>query len=373
MDRQQPVEVELVEHTPDAPFSGIGRYTRGLYEHLSDRVHARLATQIDPPFARLLPLLHHLPLGVAAHRRGSVVHFVEDLGCSQMLWRRVRRSVATSHDLGMLTWEPEARMHRPLDRLLWYLSYMGLKRLDAVIAVSEFSRRMLIERLGISPDRVFAIHPGIDLTRFRPIDGARRLIRERYRIPGAENDRLLLYVGTEIPRKNVITLLRAMTQLPADVRLIKVGDPGAPKFRYETLRDVYRLGLGDRVTFLDHVPDDDLALLYNAADVYVCCSYLEGFGYPVVEAMACGTPVISSNAASLPEVTGNAAILVPADDSAAFGRAIERVLGDAALRARMSELGTVMSARFSWERTAAATQAVYEWLANDGPSGAGGR
>jgi glycosyltransferase involved in cell wall biosynthesis len=366
MERSPEIHVELVEHSPGAPFSGIGRYTRELYNHLLPHVSVRLVTHIDPPFTRQVSFLHHLPVGVQAHRKGSIVHFVEDLGCSQMLWRPVRPSIATSHDLGMLVWRPETSMHRPLDRLLLHLSYLGLKRMDAVITVSEFSRQMLIQRLGIPSERVVAIHSGIDTTLFKPVAGAAAQLAARYGLPDGTKDKNLLYVGTEIPRKNLVTLLKALKRLPPNVRLLKAGAAGGKRFREATNRAIAELELTDRVLFFEKVSDEDLALLYNAADVYICCSFLEGFGHPALEAMACGTPVVCSNVAALPEIAGDAALFVPPRDDQAFVEVVMAILNDDALREQMVMRGLQRASTFSWEQTVQAVIGVYRRVENGG-------
>ena len=354
------IRVELVEHTPDAPFSGIGRYTRELHRRLADRVSVQLTTQIDPSLTRYSSFFHNLPLGIRGRRPGSIVHFMEDLGCSQMLWRPVVPAIATSHDLGMLVWPPEARMHRPLDRVVWYLSYLALKRMDAVITVSEFSRRMIIERLRIPPDRVFAIHSGIDTAQFQLLSDARRRLARRHGLPDGPEDRYLLYVGTEIPRKNLDTMFAMLERLPDNVRLLKVGAPGHPRFREATERMIERRRLNHRVIFLEEVPDDDLALVYGAADVYVCCSVLEGFCLPILEAMACGTPVVCSDVASLPEISGDAATFVRPDDAQGFADAVMSLLASAPRRNEAASKGLERAKHFSWEKTADQVLEVYE-------------
>jgi glycosyltransferase involved in cell wall biosynthesis len=352
-------EVELVQHSQGAEHSGIGRYTSELHRHLARHVPTRLASHLDPPFSRVVSTLHHLPVGIDGHRPGRLVHFIEDLGCSQMLWRPVHPAVATSHDLGMLAWPPEAEMHRPWDRLVWRLSYLGLTRMDAVIAPSEFSRRMLIEILHVAPERTFTVHSGVDRTRFRPVPDARRQLFARWPLARGDDERYLLYVGTEIPRKNLSTVLRAMVRLPPAVRLLKVGGPGGARFREMTRRAILDAGLEDRVVFIDDVSDEELAVLYSAADVYVCCSFLEGFGQPLLEAMASGTPVVCSNAGALPEIADEAAIVVPPNDERAVADAILAVLEQGVLRERLVARGLAQAARFDWERTAQGVLAVY--------------
>jgi glycosyltransferase involved in cell wall biosynthesis len=284
---------------------------------------------------------------------------MEDLGCSQMLWHPTRPAVATSHDIGFLSWRPEAKMHRAIDRLLLYFSYLGLKRMDAVIAVSEYSRQKIIEQLGISPERVFTVHSGNDRSHFNPIASARAKLEERYGFPKSLRLRVLLYVGAEFPRKNLRKIFQTLKLLPSNVRLLKVGAPGGERFRTHTRKMITELGVGDRVVFFDQIPEEDLPLFYSAADIYVCASYLEGFCHPVVEAMSCGTPIVCSNAGALPEITRDAAILISPEDDYGFIEAIRAVLYDDSLRQQMIISGLQQATSFSWERTAEQVIDVY--------------
>lgn len=359
----EPIDVELVEHSSQASPTGIGRYLRELYNALSPRASVRLVQHVDPPLTHRLSFLHDLPLDVRAHQPGSIVHFTQALGCSQLLWRPVRPAIVTIHDLGMLVWKPEARTENRLDRFLLRLSYLGVKRADTIIAVSENSRQNVIRYLGVPPERVKTVYSGNNHSLFGPVPGARARLEARYKLPYNGNYKYLLYVGSELPRKNLATLLRVLSQLPPNVRLLKVGWPGRPKFREATVKIIEELNLCDRVLFFEKVSDEDLALLYNSADVYVCASYLEGFCHPVVEAMACGLPVVCSNAACLPEVAGDAAILAPPGDVRAFAEAVSAVLADDGLRDGMAARGLIQAARFSWDQTAKEVLDIYRQVA----------
>lgn len=360
------IEVELVEHTPGRAQSGIGRYTHGLYGALSERATVRLAVSIDPPLARRLSFLHALPLGVRAHQPGAIVHFMQIMGCAQMLWRPTRPAVAAVHDLGLLAWSPEAAMYNRFDRALVRLSFAALRRMDAIVADSEYSRRSVVELLGIPPQRTHTVMPGIEHERFRPIADAAAQLAKRYPLPEGPGVRRLLYVGSELPRKDLATLLEALARLrEADpgLHLLKVGGSGGAAFRAATERAIARLGLGGCVHRYEGVPDDDLPLFYGAADLFVCPSLLEGFGFPALEALACGTPVVCSAAGSLPELTGDAALRVAPGDVDGFVRAIAEVLARPRLAADLRARGREQARRFTWERTAREALAVYHQLA----------
>jgi len=267
------------------------------------------------------------------------------------------RTVFTLHDLIFL-FHPET--HKPMNR--WFLTLMMprfLRAADAVIAVSECTKRDAIRFYGIPEEKITVIYEGVN-PRFRPASPeAIRAVREKYGLP----ERFILYVGTIEPRKNLTTLLEAFHYLLGghDLRLVIVGKKG---WLYEgffrCLRD---LGLEDRLIFTGYVPDEDLPAIYSAADLFVFPSLYEGFGLPVLEAMACGTPVVCSNTSSLPEVAGDAALLVDPTDVRALARVMERVLTDETLRASLRVKGIERARRFSWEDAAQKTLEVYQRVA----------
>lgn len=366
---QQSLHVDLVSHNPIDSVSGIGRYVRELHSRLQGQIAVQFAPPIDPPLTQRLSVLHHLPLGLRGRRPGSIVHFTQVMGCAQMFWSPVHPAIATVHDLGMLAWPPEAAMYNGLERALIRLSFAGLRRMDYLIADSEHTRRTLVATLGIAPERTRTVPLGIEHDRFYPRPAAVQALAAHYSLPPA--GRWLLYVGSELPRKNLALLLQALAQVrrtQPDLHLLKVGGAGGSAFRATTLRLIAQLGLGDRVHFYENVPDADLPLFYSAADLYVCPSHLEGFGLPLLEALACGLPAVATTAGSLPELGGAAVLFVPPDDRHALTRALARLLADADLRARLRTDGLRQAARFSWPQTAADTLAVYRdlWAARSG-------
>ncbi|GBD08639.1 D-inositol 3-phosphate glycosyltransferase [Candidatus Thermoflexus japonica] len=268
---------------------------------------------------------------------------------------RALPSVFTLHDL-IFRLYPET--HMPLNR--WFLTLMMprfLRRADAIIAVSECTRRDAVRWYRIPEDRIHVIYEGVG-ARFRPAPPeALAAIRARYFLP----DRFILYVGTIEPRKNLPTLFAAYRMLLErwpDLGLVVAGRPGwLTKGTFRALRD---LGLEGRVRFLGYVPDEDLPALYSAAAVFAFPSRYEGFGLPPLEAMACGTPVVVSDTSSLPEIVGEAGLRVPPDRPADWVAALAAVLSDASLRAHLRGMGLRQAARFRWSETAERTVAVYE-------------
>ena len=268
-----------------------------------------------------------------------------------------RRSVVTIHDLGYLYY-PQA--HRLLDRLYLDLSTRYNAHAAAhLIADSSATKRDLIERYGSKPDKISVVYPGYDETTFRPVrdEEAIEIIKARYGI----TDDYILFVGTLQPRKNLTRLIEAFSNLQSQISNLQLVIAGKKGWLYEDIfRQVEELGLEGKVVFTDYVPEGDLPALLSGARLFVFPSLYEGFGLPVLEAMACGTPVVCSNTSSLPEVAGNAALLVDPLDVEELAAAMERVLGDEELRAGLIERGFEQTRRFSWEKCARETLSVLE-------------
>lgn len=355
-------------------YDGISRYCRELYERLQGTVPLRLCSFRPPPLAGVFTFLRALPLGVEPDERRGIYHFTRIMGCSLMLWRPVHPAVATVHDMGQLVWDPERRAASRLDRLLLRLSLVALKRMDRILARSNYTKRTLCELLPVDPNRVHVTSGGIDTDRFYPVPRANAKLEQRYGVVHSHRVYDILYVGTEIRRKNLGLLLRAMAYLRdrgVAVRLIKVGGPGDPEARRLFLSQVHQLGLSDLVLLAGWVSEADLPAFYTAADVVVVPSLVEGLGLPVLEAMACGTPVVCSNAGALPEVVGDAALLVRPDDVPGLANALAAVFENGNLREQLSKRGLERARAFTWAETAEQTRNVYQELLGQSQPGPG--
>jgi glycosyltransferase involved in cell wall biosynthesis len=264
--------------------------------------------------------------------------------------------VVTVHDLTLLR-HPE--LGTPALRRLVGRTARSVREATRVIADSEATRRDVVELLGAPPDRVRVVPLGCD-PRFRPGDmaAARRAVAAELGIDAP----FVLHVGTIEPRKNLPALLSAFARArrTRGLRQLLVL-AGAPGWGVEPVRArIAAEGLADVVRLTGPVSDAQLLQLYRAADLFAFPSLYEGFGLPVVEALACGTPVVTANAAALPEVAGDAALLVDPRDEGALADALDRGVNDPELRARLRTAGPARAAQFTWERCAAATLAVYE-------------
>jgi len=248
-----------------------------------------------------------------------------------------------------------------------------LRRLDAmrrcakIAAVSECTKRDLVELAGMDPEKVTVVHNGLDAS-FQPepiapetrAEEAARLRRE-WGLP--VDCRIVLHVGTRNRYKNFTTIVNALSDLREshdDVWLVRIG---APLFDDDASLLV-RKGLGDRFHHAGRVSDSTLRSAYRAADVFVFPSLYEGFGWPAAEAMASGTPVVVSNAGSLPEVVGDAAPKVEPLDADALAREVDRLLVDPALRAERARAGLSQASRFRWEHCVDRYLTVYESISN---------
>ena len=256
-------------------------------------------------------------------------------------------SVITVHDLGYLHF-PDA--HPPGQRLyLDWSTRFSARFASALIADSEATKRDLISHYNIPPEKIAVVYPGYD-------DSLRPVRHPSRRSPVLENYNLtqnyILHIGTIQPRKNLERLIEAWD--PTQIALVLAGRRG-------WLADsIYEKGKAKGAMFLDYVADDDLAALYSSATAYVAPSLYEGFGFTVLEAMACGTPVICSDGGSLPEVAGQAALVVPARNTQSLAEAIRRVVNDSDLRRTMTMNGFRNLGRFSWRRAAEQTLKVIE-------------
>jgi len=255
------------------------------------------------------------------------------------------RAVATVHDLGY-RYFPQAHPWAARAYLEWGTRH-NARASRLVIADSRATRDDLVRFYRVPADKIRVAYPGLrpDMRPVRDkavLDGTLR----RYGIEPP----YVLYVGTLQPRKNLRRLIEAFARVPPPCRLVLAGSKG---WMYdEILRRAGELGIGDRVLFPGYVPDKDLPALLSGAALFAFPSLYEGFGLPVLEAMACGAPVVCSDTSSLPEVAGDAAILVPPTDTDALAAALNRVLTDADLRADLSRRGMERARLFTWRRCA---------------------
>lgn len=313
----------------------------------------RTSVRAGYKFWRLAVLMGHLS-GMAWDRllpHPAVFHATEHL----LIPLRSARTVLTVHDL---IYRLFPQHHKRLN--YWYLNLAMLlyvRRADHIIAVSEATKRDLMRLYGTPEHKVTVIYEAPAPCFASPSPAQVAEVRSRYGLP----ERYLLTVGTIEPRKNLARLVEALAALRRDdpaLRLVIVGARGWLTGGFE--RAIERFGQQEAVICLGYVPDDDLPALYGGATVSVLASLYEGFGLPVLEAMACGAPVACSATSSVGEIAGHAALTFDPADGEAIVAALRRLLADADLREALRQRGLARAAEFSWQRAARETWEVYE-------------
>ena len=241
----------------------------------------------------------------------------------------------------------------------------AVKQAIGFIAVSENTRQDLIECYGISPARVWVTLEGVD-SRYQPRPDQAKEVRRKYGL-----SRYILYVGILQRRKNLIRLMESFAQvkrrLAIDHALVLAGPEG---WRHEEVYSAAAQRHPDvGIRILGYVPEEDLPGLYTGADLFVYPSLYEGFGLPVLEAMACGTPVAVSRTSSLPEVVGDAGLYFDPSDTDQIATCISQALSNQPLRERLRRKGLEQAAKFSWQKMAQETLEVYQRVARSSTRG----
>ena len=262
-------------------------------------------------------------------------------------------AVATIHDLIFLI-QPEAMVdHVRLAR--WAPDFA--RRCCRIIAVSEFSKHDIVERLGIDAERISVVYNGVDREIFHPIEDKTQLDKRLFPILGFKRP-YFLAVSCSTGRKNTPALLKAYSLLIQNKPkndLALVWDP--PE---EILAQYNSAEVSERIHFIGKQSVRNLADLYRGATALIFPSLYEGFGLPILEAMSCGTPVVTSNITSMPEVGGNAAIYIDPHDQDSIISSLERLEGEESLSCELREKCITQAAKFSWTRCAKETMEVYK-------------
>jgi glycosyltransferase involved in cell wall biosynthesis len=325
--------------------SGVGIYSRELLLGLAAihpearfdwcyRPHRYLEAIVadTPPNVRRRMLVEQLRLGAA-----DLFHSL-----NQRLPRMpLRRAVATFHDLFVMTGEystPEFRTR------FTEQARDAAARADAIIAVSAFTASQVVALLNVSPEKVHVVHHGIRALAYRP----------------HPREKIVLNVGAVQVRKNIARLVEAFEGVDAEWRLVLAGSAG-----YGNAAIQQRIAASparERIQVLGYVTPDDLAGWYSRASVFAFPSLDEGFGMPVLEAMAAGVPVLTSNRSALPEVAGDAALLVDPEDGEALAAQLRELTRNEDLRTGLAERGLARAQEFTWEKAARETWDVYSTL-----------
>ena len=275
-----------------------------------------------------------------------------------------RRKLLTVHDLAFLFY-PDAAMPS-LHHYLNVVVPRSVRRADAVVADSHHTARDLAEQWQVPVERIHVVQGAVDHAHFRPVEDAEalRTVRERYGIGAGP---YILSLSRLEPRKNHVRLIEAFAQACAAGKLphrLVIG--GGKGWLYESIyARVEELHLQEHVRFTGFVADADLPALFSGAEFFAYPSLYEGFGLPIVEALACGVPVLAGDNSCLPEAGGPGAFYVNSEDVADIADGILRLATDDALRARLRAAGLEHAATFTWERSAGQLLAAYAHVLNE--------
>jgi anaerobic magnesium-protoporphyrin IX monomethyl ester cyclase len=356
--------------------TGVGYYTEHLLHHLAAEAdgddlvvvsNREIETTLPLPERvrvmvgkRRMPRMVWMQIGAPAalrQARADVVHFTNGM----LPIASPVPSVVTIHDMSLRLYP---RYH-PARRVLLNAPLVDLaaRRADAILTVSESAKHDIVRVYRLDPDRVHVVHEAAPPS-FRRVTDIAELdrVRQKYRLA----DRLILYVGTIEPRKNLPKLIEAFAARKragdlTDHHLVCVGPYGWLSRGIEDL--IHRTKVSHAIHFTGYVPFEDLPALYSLAEIFAYPSMYEGFGLPVIEAMACGVPVVTGSAAALAEVGGNAVEPVERMDRDALGDAIVRLAKDPARRRQLSANALARAEQFSWTRAARETLEVYRSVA----------
>lgn len=297
-----------------------------------------------PSFYNLVKKLRNSALAYTLRNRSFDLYFEPDFIPLPITYKYL---IITLHDFSFhlhKEWHPKART-------LYFQKHFWkhLTRANHFIFISDFIRKQAIEEFGLDTTKCTTIHCGVNHNLFRPMTTQElEGIKQRYHL----HEPFILFTGSVEPRKNIQNLLKAYLSLPyslrKEVKLLLIGFSG---WRNEEIMHTVQANAQD-IRYLGYVPENDLAGLYNLAELFVYPSFYEGFGLPPLEAMACGTPVIVSNTSAMPEVCGEAALYVTPEDSDQIASAILALLSDQSLRNELSNAGKARARLFSWDKAA---------------------
>lgn len=342
----------------EGEMTGIGRYLKGFINYICDSPHEYFlycSCKLKPDLnysniqVRMLSgpqfVWDHIVLPRALVKDKINLFFSPYY---KKPWSLKCSSIITVHDLNILF-----DSNYSLLRRMYFKKIVGrsLCSADVVFAVSNYVKKELLKTFNIDTSKIIVNHNSID-ERFRPIEenNFSKTILTKYGI-GSE---YILYIGNLLPHKNVGSAIRAYSALPVDIKdKYKLVIGGSKKWAYRKLVELTdRLGLANNVIFTGFVDEDDLVYLYNRASLFIFLSFREGFGFPPLEAMACGIAVIASNRTSLPEIMGDAGILIDPDNIRGISEAMIAILTKEDLRRGLIEKGLARAKEFCVEKTA---------------------
>lgn len=319
---------------------------KGVYETLIINKNTKVI-QTEPkvyPFSMVLGKLEYAKY--VRSRIGTGIKHITDDGLGYLLhFIPTGKSIVTCHGINI----PYLDYIHAGTKLFYNVCLNGMNRADRILAVSNWAKQDVLTYTKVPAEKIDVVRLGVDHSNFYPEPG--NYIRDTFNI--SEKDKIILYVGSEQPRKNVPTLIDAFYRLKKkmpNVKLVKVGPAGWVGVRENNLKQIERLDLKKDIIFTRTYANSELPKVYNSADMFVFPSYSEGFGIPPLEALACGLPVVTTDKTSIPEIVGDAAIkLSDPFNSQLLADTMEKVLSNSGLRQDMIKKGLKQAKEFSWK------------------------
>ena len=349
LNSQKEIEVDYINGVKTDEVFGRSKYQKEIHKRLSD---VKLNVIEYNSFIGTIDILITYPFIVRNQiKKDNVKHIT----CQELAYllkiSKLEKTIVTCYDL--IPWIYENNRS-----FIWNLNMRGLKKADRIITISKFSKSEIIKHLGYPEDRIDIINPAIDHENYY-VKRDRNILK-RFNIP--ESTKVILYVGSEMPRQNVPFLLRSFTELKKklpDIKLLKVGNPQWNGAREELLKLTKELNIHNDVIFVGYVEEKELSKWYNAADLFVYPSLYSGWSLPCLEAMACGVPVITSDVSVFPEVVGTAGIKINPYDIDELAKVMGVFLADNGFKEYMIQEGLKRAKLFTWDKAAEETLKVY--------------
>lgn len=295
--------------------------------------------------------------------QGTINHIIDQSYAHLLHKINYKNSIITVHDIiPILAWKGIIQgLTYPHFPLLYKLSVKALSKAKAIIAVSQSTKNDLITHCKLNPDNITVIHNGIDSRFCKFSIEKRKLLRDKLRLPN-KDVKIVLIAGFQSYKNNFVSfkVVSKLQQQNINVQLVWLGANNEICEKYSK-----QANLNNNAVSMNNLSFDQIVELYNTVDCLLFPSLYEGFGFPPLEAMACGTPVVTSNAASIPEVVGNAAIMLPPNNVDGLAEAVKNILENKMLREDYINRGYANVNRFSWKQSALQVFSLYKKILND--------
>jgi glycosyltransferase involved in cell wall biosynthesis len=300
----------------------------------------------------------------AARQNASIYHII-DHGYGHLIHFLDRhKTLVTVHDLiPLLHWKGHIPGVKPgRIPIIQIFSFLALKHARHLVAVSENTKKDLVSYLGCDAERISVIYSGVDKA-FKPLDIDKDELAQSFGLNNEKNVKRILLSGSQIHKNHQLALKVASTlrlKYSMNIQIIKTGIP-----TQDWQQQIHEYGLTGQVINLGNIPRSDMPGLVNLADVLLFPSFYEGFGWPPLEAMACGTPIVAANTASLPEVMGNTGVMCDPFDPDCYVEEVRKILTDEDYRRNLINLGYDRARKFTWEETARKLINVYQMITDE--------